>query len=1170
MKKYVIDNSSGKGSMVRVILLTMKLLTILIFAATMTVSASVYSQKTKIDLQLQNSTVGTILKSIESRSEFIFFYDVDLINARVERSISVRDANISTVLEELFGNSNIAYFVDDRQIFLYKKDDIRQLENLKEKNRAEGEQQQKKELSGSVKDLKGLPLPGVTVVAKGTTVGTISDNDGNFRLSVPVDAKTIVFSFVGMKTQEVAITGKTSFKIVMEEEAVGLDEVVAVGYGTQKKMTMTGAVSKIKGESLLTSPVSNITNSLQGKVTGVTSIQQNGQPGLQTADIFIRGRATFGDATAIVIVDGIERPNFGIMDPNEIESMTVLKDASSTAIFGIRGANGVLVITTKQGREAKPTVNYSGNVSGNFYLDFPQRLDAYDTAILQNVGAHNNGKSEGWNFYWSPEELEHFKKQDLPYQYANVDWMKTIIRKYNMQTQHNLSVQGGTKKVKYYISAGYMYTGGILKEFPSTIGIKTTDSYKKYNFRSNLDFDVTRDLRVSLKVAGTMENLYQPKPGGNLGGLFYQMLNIPSNRSSVYTPDGRYAVGFFTPGHIPNNPIAEITQTGYLSGQKNKIETNLDVDLKLNWLTNGLSFKALLSYDNAMNSYLQQSAAYSAYYVDRKTGAIIKSPSYLDDTVLSAYQVNDTWGPRGELSYNLQTGFDYANDFGKHNLTGLVRFTRRQTEINSAADAPYVYQGAVSRLTYNYDNKYLLEGSISYNGSENFPKGKRYGLFPSGSIGYILSNEAFFKEKVSFMNFMKFRGSLGLVGNDKFPGGTARYLYLDEYSVSAATTNWDRPNATHPGSAYYFGQPNAPSKYEVMTHSRIGNPDITWETGFKSDLGLETGFFNNKIKLNFDYFYEKRSDILMDPRGGLTSYGEDYPKLNKGVVQNRGYEVELDMSNKFGDFTIGLIASISHSVNKVLEADDPAGIPDYQKLAGKRVGQFFGFETAGFYGSQQEVDDSNNQIPGAWPKNMMAKVVPGDLKFTDYNKDGIINSMDKHPILTSNLPEYNYSFTPSVAYKNFTLTVMFQGTMKSMSDYLMTYNYFGFMKNSWTPENVAAGKTIVWPALRDDWNGPSIAPAYSNDFVIKPNDYLKLRNLEFSYQVPASFARRLSMSAIRLYITGQNLATWSSFKDFYDVDPEVYIGGTGGSQTTKREYAYPLARTINFGVNVQF
>jgi hypothetical protein len=254
----------------------------------------------------------------------------------------------------------------------------------------------------------------------------------------------------------------------------------------------------------------------------------------------------------------------------------------------------------------------------------------------------------------------------------------------------------------------------------------------------------------------------------------------------------------------------------------------------------------------------------------------------------------------------------------------------------------------------------------------------------------------------------------------------------------------------------------------------------------------------------------------------------------------------------------------------VVEMDDPPGIPEYQKMAGKRVGQFFGYSTAGFYGSQQEVDDSNNQVAGAWPKNTMAKVVPGDLKFIDYNHDGIINSMDKHPILTSNLPEYNYSFTPSISYKNFSLTVMFQGTLKSMSDYLMTYNMFGFMKDSWTPENVAAGKTIIWPALRDDWNGPSIAPAYSNDFVIKSNDYLKLRNAEFSYQVPAAFARKLYMSSVRLYISGQNLATWSSFKDFYGIDPEVFIGGTSGANNTKREYAYPLSRTINFGVNVQF
>ena len=859
------------------------------------------------------------------------------------------------------------------------------------------------------------------------------------------------------------------------------------------------------------------------------------------------------------------------MDPNEIESITVLKDASSTAIFGIRGANGVLIITTKRGKESKPTVNYSGNITGNYYMDSPEVLNGYETAKLQNVGAYNNGKSTGLNFYWTDAELEHFQKQDLPFQYPSVDWMKTVTRKFNFQTQHNLSVQWETKKVKYFISAGYMNTGGILKEFPSTLGIKTTDSYSKYNLRSNLDFDVTKDLRISLKVAGTMENIYQPgnQSGGTLGEVFYNLLLTPSNRSPVYTPDGRYAVGFYTPTSIAQNPVGQITQTGYLDGQKNKLEANLDVNLKMDWLAKGLVFTTLISYDNSMNAYLQQSGAYSAYYIDRKTGDIFKHPSFLDDTALGALSSNGVWGAGGALFYDLQTGFDYAREFGKHNITGLIRGTRRMTQISGGADAPYVYQGAVSRLTYNYDNKYLLEGSIAYNGSENFPKGKRYGLFPAGSAGYIISNENFFKENISFMNLLKIRGSLGLVGNDKFPGGTARYLYLDEYTVGSATRNWTRNGATTPGNSYYFGQPNAASKFDVMTHSRIGNPNITWETGLKADIGIETGFFNDRIKVTADYFHERRSDILMDPRSGLATYGENYPKLNRGVVDNKGYEIELDMHDKFGEFTLGLIASISHSANMVINADDPAGIPDYQKLAGKRVGQFFGYSTAGFYNSQQEIDDSNNGVACAWPKNMMSKVVPGDLKFIDYNKDGIINSMDSHPILTSNLPEYNYSFTPSVSYKNFSLLLMFQGTMKSMSNFLPVWSYFGFMKDSWTPENIATGKTIVWPAVRDDWGGPSVA--YSNDFVIRPNDYLKLRNFELAYQVPARFAKRLSMSSVRLYISGQNLITWSKFMDFFGVDPEITVGAPYvGINNRAKEYAYPLARSINFGVNVQF
>ncbi|WP_372933015.1 TonB-dependent receptor [Mariniphaga sediminis] len=1140
----------------------MKLTILLLFMGMMTISASIYSQSTKLSLDVKDGLILDVFKQIEDQSEFVFIYKNEVIDLNKRVNVKIEGATIEVVLDKLFEDSDVKYEILDKQIILTPRRTVPSKEVEIVDRQEEKQQPLKKTLTGLVTDYNGDPIPGATVVVMGTTIGTVTDFEGKFSLDVPINAKTLSFSFVGFQKQEVPIGNEAEFNVSLEELTVGLGEVVAIGYGSQKKATMTGAVSKLKGEALLTSPVSNITNSLQGKVTGVTTIQQNGQPGFQQADIFIRGRATIGDASAIVIVDGVEREDFGTIDPNEIESMSVLKDASSTAIFGIRGANGVLVITTKQGRIAEPTVSYSGNVSSNFFIDFPERLNAYETAKLQNIGAHNNGKSEGWNYYWTDEELEHFRKQDLPYRYPDVDWMETMIRKYNLQTQHNLSVRGGTKKVKYYISGGYLYTGGILNEFPSTIGIKTTDSYKKYNVRSNLDFDITKELRVGLKVAGTFENLYQPRSGGNLGRFFYETLNIPSNRSPIYTPDGRFAVGRYAPGHIPGNPIASITQSGYVNGQRNRIETNLDIDLKLNWLTKGLRFKTLVAYDNSMNSYLQQSAKYSAYYIDRITGEIIKHPSFLDDTVLSGYQSAGIWGPAGKLSYELQSGFDYDREFGKNKVTGLVRFTRRKTEINNAADAPFAYQGVVSRLTYNYNDKYLLEGSVAYNGSENFPKGKRYGIFPSGSVGYILSNERFFNETVSFINFLKVRGSVGLVGNDKFPGGTARFLYLDEYTVSGATTNWSSSNATHPGAAYYFGQPSAPSKYEVMKHNRIGNPNITWETGLKADVGIEVSFFQDKIKLVADYFHERRSDILIESRAGLTAYGEGYPKLNKGIVENKGYEIELDMYNKFGEVTLGLRTTISHSANMVIEADDPPGIPDYQKIAGKRVGQFFGYSTAGFYNSQQDIHE--------WPENTMAKVVPGDLKFVDYNNDGVINSMDKHPILTSNLPEYNYSFTPIIEYKNFSIQVLFQGTMNSMSDYLLTYNYFGFMKDSWTPENFAAGKTIIWPALRDDWNGPSIAPAFSNDFVIKPNDYLKLRNLEIAYQLPADFINKLSLSSARIYISGQNLATWSSFKRFYDVDPEVYIGGTGGAQTSKKEYAYPLARTINLGVNVQF
>ena len=623
MKKYVIDNSSGKGSMVRVILLTMKLLTILIFAATMTVSASVYSQKTKIDLQLQNSTVGTILKSIESRSEFIFFYDVDLINARVEKSISVRDANISTVLEELFGNSNIAYFVDDRQIFLYKKDDISQLENLKEKNRAEVEQQQKKELSGSVKDLKGFPLPGVTVVAKGTTVGTISDNDGNFRLSVPVDAKTIVFSFVGMKTQEVTITGKTSFKIVMEEEAVGLDDVVVVGYGFQKKESVVGAITQVSSQALIRSGNSNVTNAIAGKLSGVLTIQQSGEPGANNSEIIIRGLSSWNGSAPLVLVDGVER-DFNSLDPNEINTISVLKDASATAVFGAKGANGVIIVTTKRGKIGKPQLDFSASYGLQKATMIPDHIDSYTTMSMLNTAYMNNTQYQSL----IPDNiLMEYRKPSTPLnalRYPNVNWFDELTRQFAPTINANFNVSGGTNFVKYFCSLGYLNEGDFFSARKEGY-YDLNYHYNRFNYRTNVDFQLTKSTTLSFNL------------GGETG-----IKNSPNSspwRSIYYTGPSRYPTYFpaWVLDQVPDpdypndkgerlvmnfgesvaNPYSSLHSGQFNQNLDSKLFTDLVIDQKLDFVTKGLSFAGKIALSTYYrNTILTANPSYPQYQLN--------------------------------------------------------------------------------------------------------------------------------------------------------------------------------------------------------------------------------------------------------------------------------------------------------------------------------------------------------------------------------------------------------------------------------------------------------------------------------------------------------------------------------------------------------------------------
>lgn len=1012
---------------------------------------------------------------------------------------------------------------------------------------------QKITITGKIlSEADNTPLVGATIAEKGTTNGTSSDANGTYKIIVS-KTSTLVVSFIGYVAQEVTLGNRSAVDITLKADLQQLQDVVVVGYGTQKKSTLTGAVTSVKSEEILKAPTSNVTNSLTGRMPGVFVVQRSGKPGDNQADIFIRGRATTGDAAPLIIVDGAERQTFGDIDPNEIETISVLKDASATALFGIKGGNGVVLITTKVGKEGKPRISYSGNVAVQTYTSLPKTLNSFTAASLLNEANANVGKAPAF----TEAELQKFQDHSDPYKYPDFNWFDYLTRKYYPQTQHNLNVSGGTKIAKYFISVGYLFEDGILKKFDNPYGYSSTPKYDRYNFRSNLDLNLSKDLTVSVKLGGRLEERYAPAgdpfyANAEIEYLLSRVNGIPAYAYVPFLPDGRFMENP-NAGVNLTNPLGWITRRGYFIQQNNSIESTLALNYDLRKVVKGLSFRTQYAYDAYFIANRRQQGTFTSYYINKQTDQVVKGNASFSDADTPLGAVTATYD--GTMSYNLQSSLNYNNSFGKHTVTGLALFQRQARRVVGAQPA-YASQGIVGRVTYSFLDKYFAEFNGAYNGSENFASGKRYGFFPAVSAGWTVSKEKFM-ENASWISYLKFRGSFGRIGFDRIGGN--RFLYLDEYSRTSTVYpgGSNLGLAVKPNTAAQFGLPTAISTYPAVTHSRIGNPLITWETSTKRNIGFESSFLNDMFSLNFDLFDEKRTNILLNRQSGLTTYGEAYPSVNFGEVYNHGYEVELRHQRRIGNLAYGFNAQASFARNKIISLDEPFGRPAYQKAAGYQIGQYRGYVTDGFYKSQ---DDINAYIP-----NLLGKPIPGDLKFKDINNDGVISTDDITPIGYSNVPEYTYSFEPNISFKGISLSVMFQGVANVSSDIqfdqrnLSSNQMYENMLGRWTPETA---ETATWPALQPAVGGNFMSYA-TNDFLLTNARYLKIRNAQLAYQLPSSLVTKVGVKGIRVFVSGQNLVTWT--KVLYR-DPENFQ-----RRAPQGSYnVYPTSRLYNLGINIDF
>jgi TonB-linked SusC/RagA family outer membrane protein len=892
---------------------------------------------------------------------------------------------------------------------------------------------------------------------------------------------------------------------------------------------MTGAVSMVGTNELVKSPNASVSNSLAGRVTGVTSIQSSGQPGADAPELFIRGVGSLSTerSSPLTLVDGVER-SFDQLDPDEIESISVLKDASATAVFGVRGANGVIIVTTKRGNLGPAIIS----ASASFGIQVPTRLldfaDSYTYAIRYNEAMAN----DGGNPFFSEESIEAFRTNSDPIIYPNMDWLSYMMKPYAPESKQNINISGGTKRVKYFVSLGNTYQGGMFETFEQ--GKENNFSYNRFNYRSNLDIEATQTTKLSLTFGGRVGVLNQPNGSNELFRTLYWA--VPFSGAGIV--DGKWIkVGTtYIPGNDKKDGLTPFYGLGYVNQLQNTLNLDISLSQKLDMITKGLSFKIKGAY-NTFYSQTKTRASSIAYYQPFYQHDLDPTVPDTDKTIVYKKQGSD-----GTLSYGESYGKDrdwyaeasinYDRTFGVHHFTGLLLYNQSKYFYPiQYSDIPAGLVGLVGRATYDYSSRYLLDFNIGYNGSENFAPDKRFGFFPAVSVGWVLSEEPFMKG-IGLLDYLKFRGSYGVVGNDKL--GNNRFLYL--------------PDSYNPNSGgYNFGTDN-PVNRIIAQENKVGNPNVSWEKAYKQNYGVDFRFFKSKFGLSFDYFIENREDILWNRSTvpGFVAY--DLPAVNLGKTKNQGYEIAANWRQTASAFTYWVNFNLSYAKNKIVFQDEIPQNEPYLYRTGNSVGQPFGYVTDGFYGE-------NDVLPGG--------VKPGDLKYKDLNLDGQINTDDQMAIGYPVYPEYVMGTTIGLEWKNFDMNMLWSAathTSRMLGEiYKTAFGETGnrsllqYMSDGrWTPETAA---TATYPRM-------SLAGATYNakpsDFWLKDASYLRLKNIELGYNIKAKALSSVGIDNLRAYVNGYNLITFDKLKI---TDPE---------SKTASDSQYPIVKIYNIGLKVDF
>ncbi|TCN59041.1 TonB-dependent receptor [Flavobacterium circumlabens] len=997
----------------------------------------------------------------------------------------------------------------------------------------------------------GLGIPGVTVLIKGTQKAVSTDFEGTFQIDVDNSNAILIFSFIGYDTIEAAVGNKTLLNISLQPSNTTLSEVIVVGFGKQKKINATGAISTLSGEALTQSPVANISNSLVGRVSGVFATQGGGEPGNDASKIRIRGVGTFtGNTDPLYLVDGMQVDNINNIDPNEIESITVLKDASSTAVYGIRGANGVLIVTTKRGKTGPPKISYTFNIGVNKFTDMREGMNSADYASNFNRALENDSFVTGAVYVpkFTEAQIELYRNGSDPVFYPNKNWPDEMFSKNSTQTRHNLQLSGGSLKTKYLVSLGYFSQEGLFKDTKDIVDAFSPQStFKRYNLRSNFDFIITDRLKMKIDLSSQTE----ARTGNNASNTERVIGDIfrASPLSSPGIIDGKI-VNLTT---VENNPYTSLLLPNNAGGLKrsyrNYFNGLIRFDYDLGFITKGLSAQANIGVRTYNDQTVTNARTLVTYLAVRQTPpatGINFIPSRDEASQFNFAQTRNFY-----RQITAETALNYSRSFGKHNVKGLLLYNEQKTfDPDLAFDIPKGYQSYVGRAEYNYDSRYLAEFNIGYTGTENFAEDQRFGYFPAFSLGWVVSQESFFP-KDAFVSFLKIRGSYGEGGNDNIGGN--RFLY--------------RPTSysTFP-NAYYFGNIGSTlATTQGVREGATGNPDVTWERSVKRNIGVELNVLDNKIKFNGDLFDEYRDGILAATQTISSISGLEQPFTNLGIMANKGFEAEISYSDKIGQVGFSISGNYSFARNKILYQDEIPREFDYQRRTGQSTGQFFGLVAEGLFNTWDEVNAPDRPIY-SFANN---KIQPGDIRYKDVNQDGVIDYDDSVPIGYSRIPESTFGVTLRADYKGFDATVLFQGVGNVSHEYTRFQRSTGFnqtpnegsasyMNESWTQERYDAGLPINFPRFTTSANPNQEA----SSFWLADASYIRLKSVDVGYNFKGSFLKKIRITSLRFYVNANNLFTWS--KMLPGIDPENV------SAVSPNEEPYPLTRTINTGFNINF